>query len=40
MNTPLVKGGCGHSDKQIESGSLSFCACFIAMIVILGVLAC
>ena len=40
MNTPLVKGGCGHSDKQIESSSLTFGACFIAALVILGALAC
>lgn len=39
MNTLLVKGGCGHSDKQIESGSISFCACFITALLIIGVMA-
>lgn len=38
MNAPLVKGGCGHSDKQVENGSISFCACFIAAVIFIGMM--
>lgn len=42
MNTPNIneearcRGGCGHSDKQVEFSALSFGACFIAAVIFIG----
>ncbi|MDD5597893.1 MAG: hypothetical protein PHV82_08110 [Victivallaceae bacterium] len=34
----LVKGGCGHSGREVEASSLIFGACFITALLIMGVM--
>ncbi len=36
MNTPLVKGGCGHSAGEVVESSFTFGVCFITALLIIG----